>query len=262
MQSEESARRIADLGAPRDRVSVTGSLKFDSLDWPGVGPHGQTRDRVLRYFRISDNRPVVIAASTLRGEDSAALAAFRRVQASWPNALLIIAPRHPERFGEVTRLATEEGFRVTRRSELPVDAEPRCDVVVLDTIGELARLYQIATVVFVGGSLVDAGGHNILEPAMFGKPIVFGPHMQNFAEIAADFLGKRAALQVQTPRELEDVMLELLGDPVRRASVGAAARALLEANRGAKARTLAVLETLVPPPEGPRGVVRPFRLVR
>ncbi len=263
MQSEESARRMIDLGAARDRVTVTGSLKFDSLDWPGVGPHGQSRDRVLRFFRISDHRPVVIAASTLRGEDAAALSAFRRVKATWPNALLIIAPRHPERFGEVTRLVAEEGFSVRRRTELPVDAEPHSDVVVLDTIGELARLYQIATVVFVGGSLVDAGGHNILEPAMFGKPIVFGPHMQNFAEIADVFLSHSAAMQVRGTRELEEAMLELLGDSSRRERLGAAARALVEANRGAKARTIAVIEQLLPSNE-PRGgnVVRAFRLVR
>ncbi len=263
MQSEESARRMIDLGAARDRVTVTGSLKFDSLDWPGVGPHGQSRDRVLRFFRISDQRPVVIAASTLRGEDAAALSAFRRVKATWPNALLIIAPRHPERFGEVTRLVAEEGFSVRRRTELPVDAEPHSDVIVLDTIGELARLYQIATVVFVGGSLVDAGGHNILEPAMFGKPIVFGPHMQNFAEIADVFLSHSAAMQVRGTRDLEDAMVELLGDSIRRERLGAAARALVEANRGAKARTIAVIEQLLPSNE-PRGgnVVRAFRLVR
>jgi len=263
MQSEESARRMIDLGAARDRVTVTGSLKFDSLDWPGVGPHGQSRDRVLRFFRISDQRPVVIAASTLRGEDAAALSAFRRVKATWPNALLIIAPRHPERFGEVTRLVAEEGFSVRRRTELPVDAEPHSDVIILDTIGELARLYQIATVVFVGGSLVDAGGHNILEPAMFGKPIVFGPHMQNFAEIADVFLSHSAAMQVRGTRELEDAMVELLGDSIRRERLGAAARALVEANRGAKARTIAVIEQLLPSNE-PRGgnVVRAFRLVR
>jgi 3-deoxy-D-manno-octulosonic-acid transferase len=263
MQSEESARRMIDLGAARDRVTVTGSLKFDSLDWPGVGPHGQSRDRVLRFFRISDQRPVMIAASTLRGEDAAALSSFRRVKAAWPNALLIIAPRHPERFGEVTRLVAEEGFSVRRRTELPVDAEPHSDVIVLDTIGELARLYQIATVVFVGGSLVDAGGHNILEPAMFGKPIVFGPHMQNFAEIADVFLSHSAAMQVRGTRELEEAMLELLGDAVRRERLGAAARALVEANRGAKARTIAVIEQLLPSNE-PRGgnVVRAFRLVR
>ena len=108
-------------------------------------------------------------------------------------------------------------------------------MVILDTIGELAQLYQIATVVFVGGSLVDAGGHNILEPAVFGKPIVFGPHMQNFAEIARTFLENRGAVQVHSATELETVLVELLSDPVRRASLGAAARALVEANRGARA---------------------------
>jgi 3-deoxy-D-manno-octulosonic-acid transferase len=259
MQSEEAARRIVALGADPARVVVTGSLKFDSLDWPGVGPHGQSRDRVLRYFRLSPGRPVVIAASTLRGEDQAALEAFRRVQARWPDALLIVAPRHPERFEEVTRLAAEEGFRVVRRTSLPVDGSPDADVVVLDTIGELARLYQIASVVFVGGSLVDAGGHNILEPAMFGKAIVFGPHMHNFAEISAEFLRGSAAVQVSSTRELGECLVDLVGDGVRRASLGAAARAIVEGNRGAKARTMAVITALLPPRDtGRRGVVMPF----
>ena len=124
----------------------------------------------------------------------------------------------------------------SRRSELPIDAEPRADVVVLDSIGELAQLYQMATAVFVGGSLVDQGGHNILEPAMFGKPIVFGPHMQNFQEIADAFLTNGAAMQVQSERELDEALLTLVTDPVRRARLGAAARALVEANRGAKTR--------------------------
>ena len=128
-----------------------------------------------------------------------------------------------------------------RRSELPIDAEPRADVVVLDTIGELAQLYQLATVAFVGGSLVETGGHNILEPAVFGRPIVFGPSMHNFAEIAREFLAHDAAVQVQSERELEQVLVSLLMDPVRRAGLGAAARALVEANRGAKDRTLDVI---------------------
>jgi 3-deoxy-D-manno-octulosonic-acid transferase len=259
MQSEEAARRIVALGADPARVVVTGSLKFDSLDWPGVGPHGQSRDRVLRYFRLSPGRPVVIAASTLRGEDHASFEAFRRVQARWPDALLVVAPRHPERFEEVTRLAAEEGFRVVRRTSLPVDRSPDADVVVLDTIGELARLYQIASVVFVGGSLVDAGGHNILEPAMFGKAIVFGPHMHNFAEISAEFLRGSAAVQVSSTRELGECLVDLVGDGVRRASLGAAARAIVEGNRGAKARTMAVITGLLPPRDaGRRGVVMPF----
>ncbi len=260
MQSEESARRLVDLGADQARVTVTGSLKFDSLEIPTATSHGKPRDRVLRFFRLSPNRPVVVAGSTLRGEEAAVLRAFARVKATMPNALAVIAPRHPERFGEVEKLARDAGFETTRRSDLPIDAEPRADVVVLDTIGELAQLYQIATAVFVGGSLMDHGGHNILEPAVFGKPIVFGPYMQNFREIADAFVTNGAAVQVQSERELEEVVLMLLADPVRRARLGAAARALVEANRGAKDKTLAVLADLLPQ-AGAGAVVRPFRLV-
>jgi 3-deoxy-D-manno-octulosonic-acid transferase len=260
MQSEESARRIIDIGADRDRVTVTGSLKFDSLEIPGTAAADRGRNRVLRYFRISSARPVFIAASTVKGEDEPVLEAFQRIRSTMADALLIVAPRKPERFDEVERLARRGGWKVTRRSELRVDAEPRCDVVVLDTIGELAQVFQVATAVFVGGSLVDAGGHNILEPAVFGKPIVFGPHMQNFAEIAQTFLENGAAIQIQSARELETAMLELLGDPVKRARLGAAARALVEANRGARARSLAAIAQLLPSAGG-QGVVRPFRRV-
>jgi 3-deoxy-D-manno-octulosonic-acid transferase len=266
MQSDESARRVIELGAPRERVTVTGSLKFDSLDLPALGepdgalfPQDRGRNRVLRYFRISPERPVVIAASTLKGEEDPVLEAFQRIRGSMPNALLVIAPRKPERFDEAERLARAAGYIVARRSELRVDAEPRQHVVILDTIGELAQLFQIATVVFVGGSLVDAGGHNILEPAVFGKPIVFGPHMSNFAEIARTFVDNDAALQIRSEAELEPVLVELLGDPVKRARLGAAARALVEANRGARGKTLAVLAELLPRPTS--GVVRPFRVV-
>lgn len=261
VQGDESARRLVDLGADGARITVTGSLKFDSLDVPGAASHVRGRERVLRYFRMPEGRTVIIAASTVRGEEAAVLRAFRRVKGVSSGALLIIAPRHPERFAEVQQLAERERFDVVRRSELPVDAEPRADVVLLDTMGELATLYQVGTAVFVGGSLVDVGGHNILEPAVFGKPIVFGPHMQNFAEITETFLTNGAACQVQSDRELEEVLLSLLGDPVRRARLGAAARALVEANRGAKAKSLAVITELLPPPTTRTGVVRPFRIV-
>jgi 3-deoxy-D-manno-octulosonic-acid transferase len=178
------------------------------------------------------------------------------------NALLVLAARHPERFAEVERLCRQEGLSTIRRTELPIDAEPRADAVVLDTIGELAEVYQIATVVFVGGSLVRAGGHNILEPAVFGKPIVFGPHMENFAEIAEAFLANDAAVQVRSDRELDAAIVSLMGDPVRRARLGAAARALVEANRGAKDKTLDVIAGVMPPQDHERSaVVRPFRVV-
>ncbi len=188
------------------------------------------------------------------------LRAFARIRSIAPGALLVLAPRQRERFRRGR--APRAGGRLhasPRRSNLPIDAEPRVDVVVLDTFGELAQVYQIATVVFVGGSLADYGGHNIIEPAIFGKPIVFGPHMQNFREISEVFLGNSAAVQVQSERELEEVLRNLITDPVRRASLGAAARALVEANRGAKDKTMAVISELLP---APGGVVRPFRLVQ
>jgi 3-deoxy-D-manno-octulosonic-acid transferase len=214
----------------------------------------------LRYFRVAPNRPVIVVGSTMRGEEAAVLAALTRIKSSAPTTLTVLAPRHPERFDEVERLARAAGFVTARRSELPIDSEPRADVVVLDTIGELAQLYQIATVVFVGGSLVDHGGHNILEPAVFGKPIVFGPYMRNFKEIAEMFLASGAGVQVPSNEALPDALLTLLTDSARRAGLGAAARALVEANRGAKEKTLAAIAEVAPLADA-RGVVRPFRLV-
>jgi 3-deoxy-D-manno-octulosonic-acid transferase len=260
MQSDESARRIIEIGAAPDRVVVTGSLKFDSLDVPGTSAAADRgRNRVLRYFRISPSRPVLIAASTLKGEEEPVFEAFQRIRARLPETLLIIAPRKPERFDEVEQLARRGGWNVARRLDLPIDAEPRQDVVVLDTIGELAQLYQVATAVFVGGSLVDQGGHNILEPAVFGKAIVFGPYMQNFAEIARTFVENDAGIQLRSGRELEPALLGLLTDPVRRARLGAAARALVEANRGARGKTMTAIARVLPPQDS--GNVRPFRVV-
>ena len=262
VQGEETARRLIALGADPGRIVITGSLKFDSLE-TALRP-GRGRERVLRFFRVAANRPVLVAGSTQRGEEDAVVRAFNRFRSTvaGAGALLVVAARHPERFDEVERLCRQEGLATVRRSLLPIDAEPRADAVILDTIGELAPLYQIATAVFVGGSLVPAGGHNILEPAAYGKPIVFGPHMENFAEIAEAFLSHGAAWQVRSDRELEQAIVTLMGDPVRRASMGAAARALVDANRGARDKTLAVIDALLPGREhGRSAVVRPFRVV-
>lgn len=262
MQSEESARRVIEIGAEPSHVVVTGSLKFDSLDKPLTSALERGQNRVLRYFRMSSGRPVIVAGSTMRDEEQQMLQAFRRLKASVSNLLLVLAPRHPERFNEVVQLARDQAFVTVRRSDLPIDAEPRGEVIVLDTIGELAQVYQIATAVFVGGSLVDSGGHNILEPAVHGKPIVFGPSMHNFKEIAEAFLAHDAAVQVSSQRDLEEALLALLTDPVRRARLGAAARALVESNRGAKDKTLAVIAQLLPLRGGAMGVVRPFRHIK
>jgi len=258
VQGDETRRRLIDLGVDPSRIIVTGSLKFDSLHVPARSPHG----RVLRFFRVPPDRPVIIAGSTLKGEEEVVLRAFARVRRADLRPLLVLAPRHPERFAEVERLVAESGLSVARRTELPIDADPASDVVVLDTIGELAQLYQIATVVFVGGSLVDAGGHNILEPAIFGRPILFGPHMQNFAEIADAFVGGGAAVQVRSAAELETAMPSLLTDERKRTALGAAARSIVEANRGAREKTLAAVNDVLPPSSvRPSGPVRPFRIV-
>ena len=257
MQSDEGARRITLMGADPARVTVTGSLKFDAVHVPAPSAQGRPRERVLRFFRLAASRPVVVAGSTMRGEERPVLQAFRRIKATQPPALLILAPRHTDRFTEVMHIARGEGFATARRTELAIDAEPRADVVVLDTIGELAQVYQLATVAFVGGSLVPTGGHNILEPAVYGRPVVFGPSMTNFAEIAEMFLANGAAVQVHSEHELEETLISLMSDSVRRAAIGAAARALVDANRGATERTLDVLLRLLPRP----AVVRPFRRV-
>src|SRR5687768_349711 len=260
VQSEESARRFIELGADPGRVAVTGSLKFDSLELPSTALQARARDRVLRYFRVPPSRPVIMAGSTMKGEEIAVLRAFRKARTAAPNTLLVLAPRNPERFGEAEQLARAEGWKVARRSDLAIDSEPRVDIVILDTIGELATIYQIATIVFVGGSLVATGGHNVLEPAVFGKPIVFGPHMQNFFEIAEAFVSNGAGVQLSGDDELEEAFLSLMGDPVRRARLGAAARALVEANRGANEKSVTVLTALLP--QEPRAYpanVRPFR---
>ncbi|HEX7282100.1 MAG TPA: glycosyltransferase, partial [Vicinamibacterales bacterium] len=201
-----------------------------------------------------------VAGSTMKGEESAVLRAFRRVRTTMPHALLVIAPRHPERFGEVEQLVRSEGWKTGKRTDLAIDSEPRVDVVVLDTIGELATVYQIGTVVFVGGSLVATGGHNVLEPAVFGKPIIFGPHMENFAEIAEAFVSNGAGVQLASEQQLDETFLSLMSDPVRRARLGAAARALVEANRGAKEKSVTVLADLLPREtrQYPANV-RPFR---
>jgi 3-deoxy-D-manno-octulosonic-acid transferase len=259
VQSEESGRRLIDLGAPPTRVTVTGNLKFDALSMTD-SRSPLVRDGVLRAFRVATGRTVVMAASTHAGEEMPVLEAFGHIRRRDPTALLVVAPRHPERSGEVTALAVGHGLEVVRRSELPVDGEPRAAVVVLDTVGELATLFQIATVVFLGGSLVPAGGHNVLEPAAWGKPVVFGPHMENFAEIAELFLANRAACQIRSADALEPALSALVRDPVRRAALGAAARALVDANRGATDRSLTVLAALLPPAgETAAGVVIPFR---
>ena len=173
------------------------------------------------------------------------LRAFHRVRERVGNAGLLIAPRHPERFDAVPPLVEAAGFRCRRRSTLEPGAWGDGEVLLLDTLGELARLYALASVVFVGGSLVPSGGHNILEPAAAGKPVVVGPHMENFQEIADQFLSEDALVQVDTPEDLGREVAALMLDETRRRALGERARGLVERNRGAVDKTTDALAELI-----------------
>jgi 3-deoxy-D-manno-octulosonic-acid transferase len=242
MQGPAHAERIQTLGAPPERIRVTGNLKYDAVD-PGRPPERLAR---LVGARSSRARPLWIAGSTVEGEEELVLHAFHRVREQVGDAGLLIAPRHPERFDVVPPLAEAAGFRCRRRSTLESETWGDEEVLLLDSLGELARLYSLASVVFVGGSLVPAGGHNILEPAAAGRPVVVGPHMENFQEIADQFLSEDAIVQVATPEELARTVAAIVRDEARGASLGGRARDLVERNRGAVGQTVDALVDLLP----------------
>ena len=233
MQSDEDARRMIALGAPAERVVVAGNLKHDALP----DPTGAA-DLWRRLLGLSSGQPVWIAGSTHRGEDEAVLEAHRRARVERPGIVLVLAPRHPERVGEVLALAAKNGFTTVRRSELPIRTRDAVPIIVLDTVGELAQMYSIADVVFVGGSLVPLGGHNLLEPALRGKPVLFGPHTSNFREAATILTTSGGGLVVRDAEELAAGLRRLLGNPGLRAQLGAAAREAAASRHGATRVTL------------------------
>jgi 3-deoxy-D-manno-octulosonic-acid transferase len=243
MQSDEDARRMIALGATPERVVVTGNLKHEAPPDPAGAA-----DLWRRLAGLSPQQLVWIAGSTHRGEETAVLDAHVAARAVRPDLALIIAPRHPERVGEVMSLVAARGFAAVRRSELPGRAlDPAATVIVLDTVGELAQLYSIADVVFVGGSLAPFGGHNMLEPAARAKPVLFGPHTTNFREAAALLLDGGGARLVRDGRELGDELMRFLSDAALRARYGEAGHAAVAARHGAVGRTLDLIARYLHP---------------
>lgn len=233
MQTDEDARRIIALGAPPSRVVVTGNLKGDLLpEAAGDDPAGW-RARL----HLGAGARLWIAGSTHRGEEAVVLDAFLRARNRCPELALLLAPRHPERAGEVEALIRERGLRAARRSRLPADGTPGA-VIILDTVGELAALYALAEIVFVGGSLVPIGGHNVLEPAMRGKPVLVGPHMSNFREGAELLQRSGGGLVVKDAPELERELAHLLEDRDLARRMGDAAREAFAGRQGAVSATL------------------------
>jgi 3-deoxy-D-manno-octulosonic-acid transferase len=233
-QSAVNASRFLQLGASPSAVVVTGNIKNDV-----ALPDPARRAELRRAFGAGED-PVWVAGSTHGGEEAIVALAYGDLRRAFPSLRLVAAPRHVERAGEVARLFAEAGNRTLLRSQL--SAGKGWDVLVVDTVGELAEIYGLADVAFVGGSLIPRGGQNPLEPARWGVPVLHGPHMNNFREMAQVFKEKSAAIEVADGGALEDAVRELLSSPERRAALGKAARAAADGQRGALEASLALLD--------------------
>lgn len=244
MQTDEDARRIVEIGAIPDLVSVTKNLKYD-LPLTVLSPE---QKRVLRQnYKIPCDSLVFTAGSTHGGEDEIVVSAYKALLAQGRDCFMILAPRHPERAGQVADVLKRSGISFTLRSELdsrPGAFEPG-EVLLVDTVGELMRFYSMSDVVFVGGSFVPTGGHNVLEPASFGVPVIFGPYMANFREIAALILKLGGGVQVRDGNELETSLSSLMADNGKRSAMGKNGAQLLLDNSGSTARHMEVISRYV-----------------
>jgi 3-deoxy-D-manno-octulosonic-acid transferase len=240
-QTETDAVRLKAIGCLPDRVFVAGNLKFDVR-----AANEAEATRILKS--LAPNLRFVVAGSTLDGEESALIDAWPALLQADSNLVLVLAPRHPERFGAVAALLANSAVSWIKRSDWKLQSEPKPiapgRIVLLDTIGELASVYSLAAVAFVGGSLVPAGGHNPLEPAQFGVPIVMGPHYANFRAIADDLLG-RDALRIASKAEFPSTLSNLLLDPATSSAMGRRARQVFDQQAGATARSVHAIQNLL-----------------
>jgi len=240
VQAEADAQRLIKLGAPKDAVEITGSLKFDMNMPASVIEAGQSIRR-----QIGDNRQVIVAASTHEGEELALLEVYQRLKMSIDGLLLVLVPRHPERFDSVYRLCNKNSVTVIRRSQDSGSVAAETEVIVVDLMGLLPQYLYASDVTFMGGSLVPTGGHNLLEPAALGRVVVFGPHMFNFSEIARLFVELEAGVQVNEASELDNVIVKLLDDPELRNRFAGAGEQLIKNNRGALNKVIELVSASV-----------------
>ena len=242
MQSENDAERIRSLGIEAERSKVTGNMKFDLSI--GSGENAIT-DELRERFGFDGSKPLIIAASTHEPEEKWVLDAFQKIDRP---CRLLLAPRHPERSDQVATLISDRGLSMARRSKLPSDFDKSADVILLDSIGELRAVYPFGDIVFVGGSLIPHGGQSILEPAVFGKAIITGPFMHNFADAVKIFLASRALIQISdaSPEtHLFDAFVDLFKNSELRQELGRNAHEVMIANRGAAAVTVMELQDLI-----------------
>jgi 3-deoxy-D-manno-octulosonic-acid transferase len=239
-QSETDAERLCAIGCMPDHVSVAGNLKFDVRA-------AAEADATRLLKSLAHDLRFVIAGSTLEGEEAALIQVWPQLLAAEPKLALVLAPRHPERFASVATLLDQSGISWTRRSTWQSSPPAQIDagqIILLDTIGELASVYSLASVAFVGGSIAPAGGHNPLEPAQFGAPIVMGPHYANFRAITEDLLAANA-LRIAQPNDLAAVLTDLLRDRVSAEAMGSHARQIFDQQAGATARCVESIRALL-----------------
>ncbi len=246
MQSNQDKKRMLKLGARKDRVHWIGNLKYD-YDLPAAEQKLAAVGLARRLLQHSPEDPIWVCGSTREGEEEPLLETYLQLRQDFPELRLLMAPRHLRRSEIIERLLQKHNLPYSRRSDFDRISEERllehrCDVLILDSIGELPFFYELGDVIFVGGSLVATGGHNIIEAAYFGRPVLVGPHMENFREIADTFLGSYGALQVQGPEQLTEKILDLLRDTKAREWLGRNARKVIRDNQGAVQRTLEIVE--------------------
>jgi 3-deoxy-D-manno-octulosonic-acid transferase len=236
IQNKEDAQRFRELGLSESKITVSGNIKFDLY----IDTATQSEAKIL-HAQITDNgkHPILIAASTHRGEDEQILAAYTQVKTRVPSLKLILVPRHPERFDEVGLLCEQSQFTVSRRSEQKLDA---CDILLGDTMGELLTLLGAADIAFIGGSLIENGGHNYIEPAAWSLPILSGPSYFNFAEVVALLKSEDAINIVRDADDLASKVVHLLEHPDIANAQGARAKAVADLNRGATEQLIQAID--------------------
>jgi 3-deoxy-D-manno-octulosonic-acid transferase len=241
VQTADDAERIVRLGAEPDRVSVIGNLKR------APARPGPLAAEPAPHEANGSQGPLLIAGSSHRGEEEILANVFLMLKRCFPTLRMVLAPRHPERFSEVERLLSAHGIVFDKRSALGRNAVFTRDVMVLDTLGELERFYAIGDLAFVGGSLVDVGGHNLLEPARYGKPVLFGPFMANFRSLADEMKRSGGAIEVRNAEELAGSIAELLRDPAKRKAIGEKAFGVAAEDPDVLQRSMALAERYLQP---------------
>jgi 3-deoxy-D-manno-octulosonic-acid transferase len=244
VQSEEYKQRMLLLGAEEGRIVITGNLKFDRLL---LADGCQDADQIRKSLHISQDQRVLVAGSTREGEEQILLLVFKRLKQQYPNLIFVLAPRHLNRLSQIEGFVSVEGLDFVRRTQLDESSSKHAQegesplnhrsLILLDTMGELSRLYCLADVAFVGGSLVPVGGHNLLEPAIYGVPVLFGPHVDNFKEEARILVESGGGIQVHDQEELLRELTELLSDNERRKALGQKAREAIERETGVAKET-------------------------